>query len=76
MNTEPVLAEPALTISQTASTTKTRISSAPSTVPVPALTTTPRKFRPAITSAATIRKITHTVVNGQWNSVCVTDDTR
>jgi hypothetical protein len=63
-------------ISQTASTTNTRISSAPSTVPVPALTTMPRKLSPPTTRAATIMKMIQVAVNGQWNSASVTDDTR
>ena len=52
------------------------ISSAPSTVPVRALIWTPRKLSPAITSAATIMKITQVAVNGQLNSSCVTEATR
>jgi hypothetical protein len=45
-------------------------------VPVPALTTMPRKLSPPTTSAAAIMKMIQVAVNGQWNSACVTDDTR
>lgn len=76
VKTAPVLPEPALTMSQTASTTKTTTSKVPRMVPVLALSCTPRKLSRAITRAAAIMNATQVAVKGQLNSLCVTEAIR
>jgi hypothetical protein len=56
-------------MSQMASTRKTAISKLPKMVPARALTLIPRWFSAAISTVATIMKMTQVVVNGQPNSL-------
>ncbi len=63
-------------MSQMASARKMTISRVPSTVPVRALSLTPRKFSTAMISAPRIITMTQVVVNGQFASVCITEANR